>query len=90
MPALPARSLAALLAAGAVGLGLGACSDRQNEGQSNDGGDPVGVTSPTPTITAEGDGSTQAVPPQATSTQGTLPSPSTGPTVDEPGTSETP
>ena len=91
MPALPARSLAALVAAGAVGLSLGACSDRQSESQGNDGGTPIGVTSPTPTATSEGTGvSTEAIPPSATVGQGTIPDPNTGPTADNPGGAEAP
>jgi hypothetical protein len=71
------RRLAIALAALAAGGGLAACADRQNESQSNDGGEPGSLTSPN----AEPGGGTEgsSVPPSVTETIGTLPTPEQSP-----------
>ena len=73
------RQAAAVTAVFLSGLGIAACSDRDSASQGNNGGKPVGVTSPTPQATG-GTGSVNgAPPPSATSTVGTLPNQSTDP-----------
>ena len=67
------RHAAALCAALVAGGGLVACSDRQNGDQGNNGGKPVGVTSPSPQSTGGTGSGAGAPPPSATSTVGTLP-----------------
>ena len=73
------RQAAAVSAVFLSGLGVAACTDRDNASQGNEGGKPVGATSPTPQNT----GGTAAVngtpPPSATNTIGTLPDLSTDP-----------
>lgn len=60
-------------------MGVAACSDRESEGQGNNGGKPVGVTSSTPQATGGTGSGAGAPPPSATSTVGTLPDQSTDP-----------
>ena len=72
------RRIAVLLATLAAGGGLAACADRQNESQSNDGGEPGALTSPN--VDLGGGGSPDSsVPPSVTETIGTLPTPEESP-----------
>lgn len=73
------RQAAAVIAVFGAGIGVAACSDRQNASQGNGGGDPVGVTSPAPQDTGGTGTGTSAPPPSATNTVGTLPSQPTDP-----------
>lgn len=76
------RQAAAIAAVFLAGFGVAACSDRESEKQSNDGGTPVGVTSPSPEPTQGTATGTGAPPPSATNTIGTLPDNATDPPTE--------
>ncbi len=77
---MTSRRIAVLLAVLASGGGLAACADRQNESQSNDGGEPGSLTSPNADLEGGPEGS--YVPPSVTETIGTLPTPEVSPDTE--------